>query len=360
MFKYLPTLTFAILFLFPSQSQAQLPDSISIASSSIAPRSKEEQLIIDVYKQANAAVVNISTQSTTLDFFGPISQQGSGSGVIIDSKLGLIITNSHVTSHADKVAVTLANGQTYAVTMVGEDPDNEIALLRLKEVPDNLSSIPLGDSSLLEVGQRVLAIGNPFGLKRTLTTGVISSLGRTLRSENGRLIEEIIQTDAAINPGNSGGPLLDTSGRIVGLNTAILSHTGESAGIGFAIPVNQIKKALPQLLRYGKVLRPKVSGIITADLDEGLAILYVQPGSEAAQEGLVGARQEIRRGMFVAYVVNLANADFIVGANGKKVNNKNEFEAALEGESAGNKVTLEVRRAGARQTRKVEVTIAKE
>ncbi len=313
------------------------------ASSTPAPRTENEQLVIDAYRRANKTVVNINTQTTALDFFGPVNQEGSGSGVIIDAERGLIITNSHVVADASQVVVTLADGKSYPVSLVGVDPYNEVALLRLQQVPDGLSAAELGDSSTLEVGQQVLAIGNPFGLNRTLTTGIVSNIGRTIRSEKGTLIEDVIQTDAAINPGNSGGPLLDTAGRVVGLNTAILSPVGQSAGIGFAIPVNQIKKDIPQLMRYGRVLRPKI-GVYFIDTEQGPALLYVQPGSPADKAGLRGARREIRQGMFATVVVDLSKADFILAVNGARTSTKDQVANAIAKTEKGDNVTLIVRR----------------
>ncbi|MCB0360902.1 MAG: trypsin-like peptidase domain-containing protein, partial [Bdellovibrionales bacterium] len=245
-----------------------------------APRTSGEEQIIRAYKSAHRAVVNVSTREDGSDIFGGMPREGAGSGVVIDSAQAFVITNDHVLQDASQVAVTLADGQTYGVKLIGRDAGADLALLQIVDPPPDLAAVSFGDSAGLEVGQRVLAIGNPFGLTKTLTTGIISSLGRTIRASDGRLMEDIIQTDAAINPGNSGGPLLDTSGRLIGLNTAILSRTGESAGIGFAVPVNQIKRALPQLIEYGKVLRPKI-GVVVIDTEFGPALLYVLPGSPA-------------------------------------------------------------------------------
>ena len=308
-----------------------------------APRTDTEQQTIDVYKHVNESVVNISTKADVMDFFGTSHQEGSGSGVIVDAKRGLIITNYHVITNAQEIGVTLANGQSYDVKLIGQDPDNELAVLQLIDPPESLVAAELGDSSTLEVGQRVLAIGNPFGLNRTLTAGLVSSLGRTIRSENDRLIEDIIQTDAAINPGNSGGPLLDTAGRVIGLNTAILSRSGESAGIGFAIPVNHIVAALPQLLKYGKVLRPKI-GVIFIDTEAGPALLYVQPGSPAEDAGLAGARRAIRRGGYGGFVVDLSNADFILQVNGKAITTKADAIDTIAKADPEHEITLQVRR----------------
>jgi len=322
-----------------SESTSQLPER----AISPAPRLESEQQTINIYKKVNEAVVNISTRAEVFDFFGTTHQEGSGSGVIIDAKQGLIITNFHVITNAQEIAVTLANGQTYDVRLIGQDPDNELAVLQLIDPPKNMVAAELGTSKILEVGQQVLAIGNPFGLNRTLTSGLVSSLGRTIRSESGRLIEDIIQTDAAINPGNSGGPLLDMAGRVVGLNTAILSRSGESAGIGFAIPVDHIVAALPQLLRYGKVLRPKI-GVIFIDTEAGPALLYVQPGSPADTAGLNGARRALRGGSFGGYVIDLSNADFILTVNGQSVFNKTDAIDAISKSDPEKDIVLSVRR----------------
>lgn len=336
-----------------SSVQSQVPGNSSPGRSRAAPRTASEQQAIDAYRKTNEAVVNITTQTTTPEFFGFIYQEGSGSGVVVDAQKGLIVTNSHVISNARQIAVTLANGKSYPVRLVGVDRGNEIALLRIKAPQSELVSAELGDSSSLEVGQRVLAIGNPFGLQRTLTTGIISSLGRAIRSEDGRLIEDLIQTDAAINPGNSGGPLLDTAGRVVGLNTAILSRTGESAGIGFAIPVNQIKRALPQLIKYGRVLRPKI-GVLLEDTKYGPAIVYVVPDSPADKVGMQGARA-VRRGLS-GYYVDLSQADFILKINGAQVVNKEEAVSALGKSDPNKKVTLLLRR-GLNKTKVREVRV---
>lgn len=320
-----------------------------------APRAEEEDRIISVYSRANKAVVNVSTKADIQDIFGGIHQEGSGSGVIIDAERAYVITNYHVIEGAQNITVALASGQTFEVRLVGQDPDNDIALLQIVDPPDDLVAIELGDSSHLAVGQRVLAIGNPFGLNRTLTTGIISSLGRTIRAESGRVIEDIIQTDAAINPGNSGGPLLDTAGRIVGLNTAILSRTGESSGIGFAIPVNHIKVALPQLIKYGKVLRPKM-GVIIVDTDFGPMLLYVHPGSPADKAGLSGARQQIRQGLYVGYVLDFSRADFILAIGGKRVRTKSDVLDEIGKAKEDEKIRLRVRR-GLERSRPREVTV---
>jgi S1-C subfamily serine protease len=318
-------------------------NSNAASPTSLAPRTDDENLVIEAYKKSNRAVVNINSRSTRRDFFGPVYEEGTGSGVIVDKKKGYIVTNFHVITGGDQLSVTLSDGQSYPVKLVGQDLDSDIALLQIANPPDGLVDAEFGDSDSLEVGQKVLAIGNPFGLNRTLTTGIISSLGRTIRSASGRLIEDIIQTDAAINPGNSGGPLLDTAGRVIGINTAIVSQSGESAGIGFAVPIQNIKKILPHLTKYGHVLRPKL-GVIITDSDFGPVILYVKPDSPADRSGLTGARKRAVGQGQVNYVVDLTFADFIMAVNDKPVRSKAQIIDELYNIEEGKKVTLTVRR----------------
>lgn len=329
-------------------------DPVLRASTTTAPRSPEETQIIEAYRRSNEAVVNISTQAEAPDFLGVRNQEGSGSGVIIDSERALIITNFHVIQNATRITVTLANSDSYAVRLIGQDPDFELALLQIVNPPPKLVAADLGDSSKLVIGQRVLAIGNPFGLNRTLTQGIVSSLGRSIRSESGRLIEDIIQTDAAINPGNSGGPLLDMLGRVVGINTAILSRTGESAGIGFAIPVSQVLYAVPQLLKYGKVLRPKI-GVIFGETNAGPVILYVQPGSPADLAELSGARKLVRQGIFGGMMIDLSNADFVLEVNGESTKTKQDAIDLIGKIKPDEPVEMKVRRGNSNRVRVVEL-----
>lgn len=339
-------------FFHAHAQQISLPQTDSSTS---APRTEEEKQEINVYRQVNKAVVNVGTRAEAIDFFGSTNREGSGSGVIIDTKNAYVITNFHVIANANQITVALADGKTYSVRLIGQDPENDIAVLQIRNPPEDLVAAVLGDSSSLEVGQRVLAIGNPFGLNRTLTIGIISSLGRTIRAETGRLIEDIIQIDAAINPGNSGGPLLDTLGRVVGLNTAIVSHTGESAGIGFAVPVNQIKKALPQLVKYGKVLRPKI-GVVLADSEYGPVVLDIEPNSPAARAGVVGAKHEVRQGFFTGYVIDVTQADFILGINGKRLISRSEILDELNKAEPKQPIVLLLRRGlSRRDVREVKV-----
>jgi S1-C subfamily serine protease len=339
---------FVVVFSHTSEPLSQELSPLSTptaraATLEIAPRTETEQLVIDAYRKARDAVVNVGTGADAYDFLKATHEQGSGSGVIIDAKQALVITNFHVIGAAKRLVITLGRGGSHSVKVIGVDQENDLALLKIIEPPDDLVAVPLGDSTSLEVGQKVLAIGSPFGLNRTLTTGIVSSLGRAIRSESGRLIEDIIQTDAAINPGNSGGPLLDTAGRLVGLNTAILSRSGESAGIGFAIPVNQIKDAVPQLLEYGRVLRPKI-GVILADTDYGTVLLYVHPGAPAEKAGLQAARRYVSRRRYRGYVVDISKADFIVGVNGRQTPTKASVIDELGRAQQGEEVELVVRR----------------
>lgn len=244
------------------------------------PLDADERNNIAVYERVSPGVVNINTTSFVEDFFfGAYPQQGSGSGSIIDTK-GHILTNYHVIEGASRLDVTLSDNTSYPATVVGADPDNDLAIIRIQAPPERLRVVPLGSSRNLKVGQKVLAIGNPFGLSQTLTSGIISALGRPLRSENGRTIENVIQTDASINPGNSGGPLLNSAGEMIGINTAIYSPRGGSVGIGFAVPVDIAKQIIPDLIEYGRVRRPWLGITETYQLNARLAQRLNLPVSE--------------------------------------------------------------------------------
>ncbi|KAF0214437.1 MAG: DegP2 peptidase [bacterium] len=216
--------------------------------------SSDEQNNIQVYETISPGVVNITSTTYVEDFWGDADpQQGTGSGSIID-KQGNILTNVHVVKGAQELTVTLADKSTYNAKVIGTDPDNDLAVIKINAPAQKLHVIPLGDSQSLNIGQKVLAIGNPFGLDRTLTSGIISGLGRPLKTANGRTVDNVIQTDASINPGNSGGPLLNAKGEMIGVNTAIFSPSGGSVGIGFAVPVDIAKRVIPELINYGQVL----------------------------------------------------------------------------------------------------------
>ncbi|MCC6952739.1 MAG: trypsin-like peptidase domain-containing protein [Deltaproteobacteria bacterium] len=329
------------------------------ATNQQAPRTESEQQIIDAYRRTNATVVYVTTKTVGVDFWGPVAQEGSGSGVIIDAERALVITNAHVVGKAQQVEVTLANGLSYAVKVIGLDPDIDLALLRIEKPPADLVAVQLGDSSSLEIGQRVLAIGNPFGYRRTLTTGIVSSLGRTIPTESGRTIADAIQTDAPINPGNSGGPLLDTAGRLVGLNTAIVSRSGESSGVGFAIPVNLVKRSVPDLMRFGRVLRPKI-GVALEDTELGWPVVdYVLPGSPADKAGLSGVRRKVQMGTVVRTLIDVTQGDFILGVNGREVRTKDEVLEEISKTKEGESLELSVRR-GTRASKVRKVTVKPE
>ena len=292
------------------------------------------------------------------DFFGYVEpREGSGSGSVIDQE-GHILTNHHVIEGAQKVAVSFGGQKNYAATVIGRDPDTDLAVIKLLEKPkEGLTVIPLGDSDRLEVGQKVLAIGNPFGLDRTLTTGVISGLQRPIRARNGIPIEGAIQTDASINPGNSGGPLLDSHGRMIGINSQILSPSGASAGVGFAVPVNIAKRIVPQLVKNGEVRRPKlginsrnvatVRSRIELPVSEGVLIWQVAPASAAANAGLRGLTQTENGDIEIG--------DIIVGINNEKVDNADDLYRVLEKHQIGDTVQVQIIRNGRKQSASVRL-----
>ena len=310
----------------------------------------DEQNNIEVYKAIAPGVVYIQSTTIVRDFFGLSAEpvEGAGSGSIIDQQ-GDILTNFHVIANAEKLTVNFGSGKNYPARVVGKDPDTDLAVIRLLEPPkETVTIMPLGDSDRLVVGQKVLAIGNPFGLDRTLTVGVISGLQRPIRAQNGRQIEGAIQTDASINPGNSGGPLLDSHGRMIGINSQIASPSGASAGVGFAIPANIAKRIVPQLVRNGYVQRPKL-GISTRDVESlasqvqlpvsyGVIIWNVQPGSAAAGAGL--------RGLVQTEDGDVELGDIIVGLDGEKVANNDDLYRILDKHQVGDTVNVEIVRRG--------------
>jgi S1-C subfamily serine protease len=321
----------------------------------------DEQNNIEIYRTLSPGVVNVHSTSYARDFFGFVEpQEGTGSGSVIDQE-GNILTNYHVIEGATKLAVSFGGQKNYAAQLVGGDPDTDLAVIKLIEKPkEPLTVIALADSDKLEVGQKVLAIGNPFGLDRTLTTGVISGLQRPIRARNGRPIEGAIQTDASINPGNSGGPLLDSQGRMIGINSQILSPSGASAGVGFAVPVNIAKRIVPQLLKSGEVRRPKL-GIGTRDvaplksqLDlpvaDGVIILQVAPGQAAAVAGLRGVTQTENG--------DVAIGDIILGMDDEKIANTDDLYRLLDKHQIGETVQLQILRSGRRMSVPVKLTAA--
>ena len=240
----------------------------------------------------------------------------------------------------------LSNGQTYRARLVGFDQEYDIAILQIQNPPEKMVSLKFADSSRLEVGQRVLAIGNPFGLDRTLTTGIISNLNRTVRHTNGALMKGLVQTDAAINPGNSGGPLLDMEGRLIGVNTAILSQSGDSAGIGFAVPINSIARILPELVATGRVLRADMGWVLVDTLAHGPMVRRVFEGGSAMSAGLQPIERIVDNVFARGYVQDLDRADLIYKVNGRRVMNRQEVEEVINSLHSGDTLTLTLRRGG--------------
>ncbi|MFN2387822.1 MAG: S1C family serine protease [Thermoanaerobaculia bacterium] len=317
---------------------------------------QDEAATIALFKAASPSVVHITTVAVRADFFGRNPQRipaGSGSGFIWDDA-GHVVTNFHVIQNADEAQIALSDGSSSPARLVGVAPDRDIAVLRLTGAK-SLKALPIGSSSDLAVGQKVFAIGNPFGLDQTLTTGVISALGREIESVTRRPIRDVIQTDAAINPGNSGGPLLDSAGRLIGVNTAIYSPTGASSGIGFAIPVDTVRWIVPQLIEHRRVVRPALGVTLAPDplaaelgVVEGVLIIDVQEGSAAAEAGLRPTLRDVRTG-------DIRLGDVIVEIDGKPVRSGEDLYVALERYAVGQRVRLVLLRDGAR--RDVTVTL---
>jgi S1-C subfamily serine protease len=287
---------------------------------------EDERNNIELYQKLAPGVVNITSTVLEQDFFfNVVPRQGAGSGAIIDSR-GYVLTNHHVIEDARKLEVTLANGKKYTAKLVGSDPDTDLAVVKIEAKREDLAVIPMGTSNNLKVGQKVLAIGNPFGLGQTLTTGVISSMGRMLRSTNGLPVEDVIQTDASINPGNSGGPLIDSSGKMIGINTAIFSPTGSNVGIGFAIPVDTARRVLDDLIEKGyygypwlgaslMTLTPDLAEALKIPADSGAMVMEVVAQGPADKAGLRGGRERAQIGNKIVIV----GGDTIVKIDGEPV-----------------------------------------
>jgi S1-C subfamily serine protease len=317
--------------------------------------STDEENNVAIFKSAFRSVVNITNKQLRRDLFTLNVfeiPQGTGSGFVWNDE-GIIVTNAHVVEGASSILVGLWDQSIYEAALVGIARDKDIAVLRIDARRDKLSPMPVGDSDDLEVGRKVLAIGNPFGLDSTLTTGIISALGREINSPTGRTIRGVIQTDAAINPGNSGGPLLDSQGRVIGINTAIIGPGGGSAGIGFAVPVNILKKVVPELIRYGREIRPVLGVSIIDDQIarrfgvQGVIVQGVQRGSGAAEAGLTGMRRTPDG--------RIALGDVIIGVGGNPVRSTDDFLDALEQFRPGDVVAVETLRSGERHSFKVRL-----
>ncbi len=327
------------------------PEVIAQAPNVWPEQSTEEIINVHVYEACNRGVVNISTKLIRpTSFFTEAAVEGSGSGSIID-KLGHVLTNYHVVDGARDINVTLYTGDSYPAILVGQDPDNDIAVLRISAPEEAFFPIPLGDSSTLKVGQHIIAIGNPFGLERTMSTGIISSLNRRISSKNRRSMKSIIQIDAALNQGNSGGPLLNSRGQLIGMNTAIASSTGDNAGIGFAIPSNTMLRVVPQLIEHGRVSRPTIGIVEALESEEGLVIRRITPGGPAEKAGLRGiqvTQRMIRRGplVFQQDSIDTRSADRIVGVDDIPVKTADDLLSVIESKRPGDKVQLIIIREG--------------
>lgn len=327
-----------------------------------AQMTPDESVNVRVYRQASPAVANIVTRAVEYDFFfNPVPVEGAGSGFVIDEK-GHILTNFHVVQGAQNIEVALGDQSRYEAKIIGGDPRNDIALLKIEPRGRKLPYLPLGDSGTLQVGQRVLAIGNPFGFQSTLTTGVVSALGRTVQTGESTFIDEAIQTDAAINRGNSGGPLLNTHGQVIGINTAIYTPTGTTAGIGFAIPVNTAKLIAQDLIATGRVRRafvgiegrplwPQLVEALELPVEQGILIERVTPGGPAERAGIRGGNQRILAGLRELRV----GGDILVGVEGQKITSLLELNLQMNRRRPGDVVTLTVYRG--RQKLDVRVTL---
>jgi S1-C subfamily serine protease len=316
----------------------------------------DERINVKVYASVNRSVVNITTESEGGGFFGDETSTGTGSGFVID-KRGHILTNYHVIQGADAVRATLFDGSAHPARIVGSDASNDVAVLRIQTSADKLVPVTFGDSSRVLVGQKVLALGNPFGLERTLTTGIVSSLDRSLKAKNGRMIKGIIQTDAAINPGNSGGPLLNSRGQVIGMNTAIISQVGQSAGISFAVPINSITRILKQLIENGKVIRADLGITRVYATGEGLLVLALVDGGPAEQAGIQPAQvREERIGLgFVRPFLDTESADLIVAVEQRRVRTVDELLTEVEKHQPGQLIRVTVIRDG--QPRDLQVRL---
>ncbi|MBD3792382.1 MAG: trypsin-like peptidase domain-containing protein [Campylobacterales bacterium] len=349
----------ALLFLLPRFETLWL--SMDAEPRAVTPRgalSDTERTNIEIFRQASPSVVYITTLTDTFNLWTrDITRipRGTGSGFVWD-RYGHIITNYHVLEGASEIRIHLSDRRMLSAVLVGASPDHDIAVLRIPMVSNMPAPLPIGTSSDLKVGQMMYAIGNPFGLDQTLTTGVVSALNRSLYNDNGSQIKGLIQTDAAINPGNSGGPLLDSAGRLVGINTAIYSPSGVYAGIGFAVPVDTVNRVVPQLIAKGHYRRPRIGITIDDTLNkaitdkmgvEGVVIFGVEQNSPAAKAGLQGTRKSPTKGIIAGDIITSINLD--------KVNNTKTLLETLEKYNSGDHVELRYLRNN--EERSTEITL---
>lgn len=356
----------------PFSGQAELapqaaPAIVEIRTSQRPNRvfSSEEQTNISVYEETKRCVVNIDTSTVVnLRWIGRSEEKtGSGSGWVLD-KTGHIVTNHHVVAGSDVVTVTFGEGEAVPAVVVGTSAQNDIAVLKVDVDPQRLFPVTIGDSKSLRVGQKIFAIGNPFGLERTMTVGIVSSLDRSLKSKNGQQMRNIVQIDAALNQGNSGGPLLDSQGDLVGMNTAIASLTGENTGVGFAVPARTILRVVPQLIEHGRFRSAWLGVDYFWKSDQGIGVAKVTRGSPADQAGLQGVevkRQIVRlQNGQTAIVQRLSeeSADIILQVDQTAIESVDDFQAVVESKDPGDSIELEVLRSG--QTRRLTIQLGEE
>jgi S1-C subfamily serine protease len=330
----------------------ELAEQLKVKSVSASPNggfAGDELNNIQIYRDLSPSVVNITTETVEYDFFFmPVPSQGTGSGFMIDTD-GHILTNFHVVDGARRLEVTLSDKSKYPARYIGGDKSNDLAVIRINAPDGKLRPVKLGDSGNLMVGQKVLAIGNPFGLAGTLTTGIVSSLGRSIRAENGRMIENVIQTDASINPGNSGGPLLNSRGEVIGINSQILSPSGGSVGVGFAIPVNIAKSILKDLITVGRVKRayfgirgysvgPDLADALRLPGEHGVLVARVVRGSSAERAGVRGGDEWY----LVGNQRMILGGDLIVAIDGKQVESEEDINRLVESKQPGATVRVEL------------------
>jgi S1-C subfamily serine protease len=338
---------------------------IPVNTTDLVSYTESERENIIIYEQLNQGVVNITTETVAINWFlEPVPQEGgSGSGSIFDTK-GYVVTNNHVIQNAVKVFISLSDGSQFEGTVIGTDPENDIAVLKFDPPPGmEIRLIPFGDSSNLKVGQKVLAIGNPFALERTLTVGIVSGLGRPIQISNNVIIRDMIQTDASINPGNSGGPLLDAQGRMIGINTMIYSPSGGSVGIGFAVPVNTAKRVVAEILAYGRVRRgwidatvvqlfPALVRYANLPVSSGMLVSRTSRNGLAEQAGLRQGSDPVQYGRTVIYL----GGDIITAVNGMRTDTLADLYSSLESNKPGDTVRVDIVRSGRAMT--LNVTLA--
>lgn len=311
----------------------------------------EERVNIAVYENCNRSVVHIATRSAAMESFYQLSvREGSGSGFVLDSR-GMILTNHHVIDGAKEISASLFNGLAYPAVLVGQDPDTDIAVLKIEAPADQLIPLPWGNAQPLRVGQKIYAIGNPFGLERTMSTGMISSLNRQIPSRTKRTMRALIQIDADLNQGNSGGPLLNTRGQLIGMNTAIMSSSGDSSGVGFAIPVSTLERIVPQLIDSGRIIRPTIGVTRVYENDAGLLIVSVASGGPADQAGLQGFKlvtRTLQQGpyRYEQSTIDTSAADLIQAVDGQPVRTADDLLSHIESKQPGDTVRLGIIRSG--------------